>query len=194
MKIFKISTQQFPYPLESLKLDFPYTWFPAELEKVDYPNEPFPESLTDTDLSEFDVAIVRYEEKPIYNYLTHDLVENFPQLIDGFWTVTWELRELTPEEIKERTPPDWVGFNEAISFDSNMIDYEFAANVIHPSIVGKKDLAYSIINTGGLDNFAMAFPLFCFLTGVTQEHRDEWANLAESFNLPADFVAVVRGQ
>jgi hypothetical protein len=74
-----------------------------------------------------------------------------------------------------------------------MINYEFIANDIHPSIVGKKDLAYSIINTGGLDNFAMSFPLFCFLAGVTQEHREEWATLAESFNLPDAFVQVVRG-
>jgi hypothetical protein len=30
--------------------------------------------------------------------------------------------------------------------------------------------------------------------GVTQEHRNEWADKAVEFKLPADFVAVVRGQ
>jgi hypothetical protein len=89
--------------------------------------------------------------------------------------------------------PDWPGFNLAISMDTQMIQYEAAANLVHPSIVGKKDLAYSIITDKGLDNFAAIFPMFCQLANVTQEHREGWAAMAESFDLPAEFVTIVRG-
>lgn len=89
--------------------------------------------------------------------------------------------------------PDWPGFNLAISFDANMVQYEIVANAAHPSIVSKKDLAYSIIADKGLDNFAGIFPLFCQLAQVTPQHREEWAQLAESFSLPVEFVNIVRG-
>lgn len=89
--------------------------------------------------------------------------------------------------------PDWPGFNLAITSDADMIAYEAAANALHPSIVGKKDLAYSIIADKGLDNFASIFPVFCSIANVSQPHREAWATLAESYNLPADFATVIRG-
>jgi hypothetical protein len=100
--------------------------------------------------------------------------------------------EFTSSPIQE-FPPDWPGFNMAIALDTNMIQYEVVANQAHPSIVTKKDLAYSIITDKGLDNFAAIFPMFCQLAGVSPEHREEWATMAESFHLPADFVSIVRG-
>lgn len=98
-----------------------------------------------------------------------------------------------PDPEPQPNPPNWPGFNLAISLDTNMVIYEAVANQVHPSIVGKKDLAYSIIADKGLDNFAAIFPLFCQMAQVTVEHREAWAQMAEGFDLPSDFVAVVRG-
>ena len=97
-----------------------------------------------------------------------------------------------PEPIADPVP-SWVGFNLAISFEQNMINYEAIANTRHPSIVGKKDLAYSFIIDHGVDDFAVAFPLFCQIAEVAQEHRNLWATIAESFDLPSEFVALIRG-
>jgi hypothetical protein len=98
-----------------------------------------------------------------------------------------------PEPYTEPIAPDYLLFNMAISFNVNMIGYEIIANNNHPSIVSKKDLAYSMITDHGIDNFASIFPIFCQLAGVTQIHRDEWAALALFYNLPTDFIDVVKG-
>lgn len=98
-----------------------------------------------------------------------------------------------PAPVVEPVVPNWAGFNAVISFDVNMINYEAVANQAHPSIVSKKDLAYSFVDTKGLDNFAAIFPMFCQIAGVTPEHREQWAALAQEHNLPIEFVEVLRG-
>ncbi len=108
--------------------------------------------------------------------------------------LTWDGILLGVEVIPPPLPtPNWPAFNLAISMDSIMIQYEVAANQVHPSIVSKKDLAYSIIQDKGLDNFAAIFPIFCQIANVAQQHRDDWADLALQYDLPAEFVTIVRG-
>ncbi len=100
---------------------------------------------------------------------------------------------LDPEPIQELPVPNWDGFNLAFSTLPSLLQAEITANQNHPSIVGKKDLAYSMINDHGTDAFALIFPLFCQAGAVDSETRLEWAELAESFNMPSDFISVIRG-
>jgi hypothetical protein len=98
-----------------------------------------------------------------------------------------------PEPIDETPPPNWDGFNLAFSTLPSLLQAELIANQNHPSIVGKKDLAYSMISDHGVGAFSLIFPLFCQAGGVDNDTRIEWAELAMSFNMPADFVSVIRG-
>jgi hypothetical protein len=98
-----------------------------------------------------------------------------------------------PEPIAPAPYQDWPAFNYAMSINTKMIEYEIVANQRHPSIVAKKDLAYSIISDKGLDNFAIVYPLFCQIAEVKQEDKSYWADVAQSFNLPTDFVSLIRG-
>ncbi len=90
-------------------------------------------------------------------------------------------------------PPNWDGFNLAFSTLPSLLQAELIANQNHPSIVGKKDLAYSMISDHGVATFGLIFPLFCQAGGVDNDTRTEWALMAQSFNMPTDFISVIRG-
>jgi len=50
------------------------------------------------------------------------------------------------------------------------------------------------VQSGNLANFAATFNSVCTAGGATQLQRDAWADTArDTYNLPADFVAAVRG-
>lgn len=42
-------------------------------------------------------------------------------------------------------------------------------------------------------NFAAYWQSFCLAFDVSPEHRNEWATLAERFDLPQEFIDVIRG-
>jgi hypothetical protein len=52
---------------------------------------------------------------------------------------------------------------------------------------------YSKVAEYGASQFKPYFYLFCSLTQVAVEHRQEWAIAAEGFNLPIEFLEVLRG-
>jgi hypothetical protein len=174
--LIKISTQTYPYSFHSLRNDYPNTSFPLDLSSID--------------LSDFDAAIVVTAPEPIYNSETHHLVKDLqPQLIDDVWTIGWSV-----EPLPEPAPsPNWTGFNAALTTNQAKISYDLALVSVNPTLAGKLDLAYLMITSHGMENFNQLFPLYCQTAGVIQDHRDEWADLAETNNLPLDFVNTIRG-
>lgn len=87
IKINQDGTQQYPYSFLQLKNDNSQVSFPSVPT-----NELLAEwgmfSVVETQL-QFDEAIQRYEEAT-------------PTLIDGVWTQTWNIIELTTEELAQR--------------------------------------------------------------------------------------------
>ena len=76
----------YPFNLSQLKWQFQNTSFP----EVDV--------LETMDLSEYGVYPVKSTPYPVYNILTHGVVENNPQLVDGEWVQTFVVYEKTDKE------------------------------------------------------------------------------------------------
>jgi hypothetical protein len=174
--LIRLSDEKYPYTLYDLQQDYPNTSFPVDLK--------------DFYLEDYNAAEVITAEPPTYNPETHRLfLASHPDLVNGVWVLGWVTEPLpTPPPT-----PNWISFNAALTTNAAKVSYDLALVTINPTLAGKLDLAYLMITTHGLDNFSQIFPLYCQLAGVTQAHRDEWADLAVNCDLPAEFVDIIRG-
>ncbi|AFY60351.1 hypothetical protein [Synechococcus sp. PCC 6312] len=94
----------------------------------------------------------------------------------------------------ETAPPNWDGFNGAILSDVRLNQVQGAALSVAPAAAIALPAALSQVSTNGVTAFGLVFGAVCGAGGATTEDRQAWADLAESCNLPAEFVAVVRGE
>ena len=79
-------------------LKYPYGL--KELQK-DHPNTSFPKKLNDDLMAIYDAFPVFPIEKPSFNPSQKKCVEGMPQFINNEWTQTWQLVDLTQEELQE---------------------------------------------------------------------------------------------
>lgn len=77
-------------------IKYPYSIF--QLYK-DNPQTSFPEKPSDALLEEFGVFSVDPTQFPSYDSMTERVEEGMPELINGKWTQTWKIIELSEEEI-----------------------------------------------------------------------------------------------
>jgi hypothetical protein len=92
--------------------------------------------------------------------------------------------------------PNWDSFNFTLFTDPAFIAYGLGAQGVNPYLVPALVERYGQIAKLGLQGsgFANYFIAFCNSLQVSLEHRGTWANLAGSFNLPGDFVQLIRGE
>ena len=76
---------------------FPYNI--GDLNKEN-PNVSFPSPITENALAAFDVYPVTPTEAPEYNNKTHRVRQGV-ELIDGVWTQTWSLQELSEQQASD---------------------------------------------------------------------------------------------
>lgn len=81
---------QYPYPLDQLRRDYPNTSFPAQLGAAL--------------LAEYGVYPVALTAQPAFDAATQCINELAPVQVDGVWTQQWTVRDLTPGELKARVP------------------------------------------------------------------------------------------
>ena len=62
-----------------------------------------------------------------------------------------------------------------------------------PTVAIAVPTALAQVLTNGVESFAIVFTAFCQYGNVSSEQRGIWAAIAEYFNLPTEFVDVVRG-
>jgi len=100
-----------------------------------------------------------------------------------------------PVPVVEQPVPNWDGFNAVLIQDPA---YHEAVGKVRasprPGLDTPVVVALSQVSTNGVASFALAFPPFCYFGEVSTEQRNTWADLAQSFNLPGDFVNIVRGE
>jgi len=126
-------------------------------------------------------------DPPSYNPQTQSVVSSWEVDVSALeYRQAWTIIDNPPV-------PDWDGFNLTFTLLPSLLQAEVTANQNHPSITGKKDDAYAMIDTHGVGAFGLIFPLFCQAGQVSTETRIEWATLAESFNMPQDFIDIIRG-
>lgn len=80
--------ETFPYSLSSLKKD--------------YPNVSMPKNLDESVLAQFDVFKISYEPRPVISESTQKITQKTnPELVEGVWTLGWDVIEKTELEKTE---------------------------------------------------------------------------------------------
>ena len=102
-------------------------------------------------------------------------------------------RNLVEPSYSLNTESDWDSFNAYILSDAAFNQATGAVFALSPSVAIALPSALAQVTTNGVTAFNLVFTNFCLIGQVSPEQRDTWADIAESFNLPSDFVAVVRG-
>lgn len=98
-----------------------------------------------------------------------------------------------PEPIVEVPAPDWDGFNAAMLANPEFNQFTGIVLQLAPVVALGIPAALAQVSSNGVNAFGLVYSAFCQIGGVQQSQKDYWADLAESFNLPTDFVAIVRG-
>jgi hypothetical protein len=89
--------------------------------------------------------------------------------------------------------PDWDGFNGAMLQDVAFNQTTGAVMGVAPSVALALPAALAQVSTNGVNAFGLVFNAFCAAGSVSVVQRSEWASIAETYSLPADFVNIVRG-
>ena len=79
-----------------------YPAFLVDIRKA-HPNTSFPKNLDGLDLSSFGVVTVADVDQPSYNANTQTVAEGDPVLVDGTWTQTWSVSNLSDEQVAANT-------------------------------------------------------------------------------------------
>jgi hypothetical protein len=100
-----------------------------------------------------------------------------------------------PEPIEPEPYQDWPNFSLYLFGHPAFVAYGVAANSVNPWMLPAVVERYGRVLPEGLaeSNFPFYWNIFCQSLGVTAEHRNEWADMAETFNLRPDFVTLLRG-
>jgi hypothetical protein len=77
--------------------------------------------------------------------------------------------------------------------DSMFKSYRDAVRAIDGDLNAALFNAYALIERNGVGAFTLVWGQWTQLSGITTENRETIATVAESFNLPIEFVEVVRG-
>jgi hypothetical protein len=103
--------------------------------------------------------------------------------------------EIVPdlEPVVEPPTPNWDGFNSYMLTDTDFNTYYGTGLTVAPAVTTSIPTALAQVSTNGVNSFNLTFNGFCNAVSVTTTHRNSWADVAESYHLPADFVSVIRG-
>lgn len=92
-------------------------------------------------------------------------------------------------------PANWDAFNATLLADVRLNQVCGAATQAGAFLaVAGLPTALGQVATNGLASFALVFGRVCEVGGATAQDRDGWAAIAEACNLPAEFVAAIRGE
>jgi hypothetical protein len=128
-------------------------------------------------------------DPPEYDTETEDLTSEYVVDIQRLeyrqeWTVTTKPIVITPS---------WDGFNEYMLTNSMFKNYRDVVRAIDGDLNAALFNAYALIERNGVSAFSLVWGVWTQLSGITTENRETIATVAESFNLPVEFVEVVRG-
>lgn len=103
--------------------------------------------------------------------------------------------EVIPDPMPEVAPPapDWDGFNAAMLSNTEFNQITGVVLNLAPTVALGIPAALAQVSTNGVTAFGLVFNAFCQIGNVSISQRETWATIAGSFNLPVEFVSVVRG-
>jgi hypothetical protein len=98
-----------------------------------------------------------------------------------------------PVPVVEEPVPDWDGFNAYMLTDTTFRSYRDMVRTVDGDLNSALFNAYSLVVTNGIGAFSLVWGAWVGASGITTEHREAIAVVAESCSLPAEFVTVIRG-
>ena len=98
-----------------------------------------------------------------------------------------------PEPVVEPPVPDWDSFNAYMLSDSMFKSYRDTVRTADRELNSALFDAYGLVATNGVAAFSLVWGIWCTASGITVADKEIIATTAEGFNLPSDFVAVIRG-
>lgn len=110
--------------------------------RSEFPNVSFPSSISDTDLEGHGVYPIQ-SVAPEYDSATQEVTEGQPEQRDGLWYQTWEVRDLTAEEIAEHRKsmiPESVTMRQCriALLDAGLLDAVKSSIVTMPGTDGER--------------------------------------------------------
>lgn len=111
----------------------------------------------------------------------------------GQWAwIGKEWIDVTPQPVASQT--NWDGFALWAMADADLAAVFATAQASAPLAASALTTTLLQVQQGNLANFTAAFNAVCAAGGATTAQRNAWADKAQNdFYLPADFVAIVRG-
>ena len=89
--------------------------------------------------------------------------------------------------------PNWDGFNAAMLANTEFNQVIGVVLGLVPTVALGLPAALAHVSTNGVTAFALVFNAFCQIGNGSSEQKETWATIAENFNLPVEFVEIVRG-
>lgn len=131
---------------------------------------------------------------PDFSAFTNPTLPVLQQSWQGFLD-SGEVLEVIPDPVPVVEPPtpNWDGFNAYMLTDTDFNTYYGTGLTVAPAVTTSIPTALAQVSTNGINSFNLTFNGFCNAVSVTATHRNGWADVAESYHLPADFVSVIRG-
>lgn len=92
-------------------------------------------------------------------------------------------------------PPaiDWDSFNGYMLTDATFKTYRDAVRLIDGDLNSALFDTYGLVATNGVGAFSLVWGSWVAVSAISAVDKEAIAVVAESFNLPGDFVAVIRG-
>lgn len=98
-----------------------------------------------------------------------------------------------PEPVVEPPVPDWDSFNAYMLSDSMFKGYRDTVRTADGELNSALFDAYGLVATNGVAAFSLVWGgIWVPVSGITVADREVIAGVAEGFNLPSEFVAVIR--
>jgi len=98
-----------------------------------------------------------------------------------------------PEPVVEPPTPDWDSFNAYMLSDSMFKGYRDTVRTADGELNSALFDAYGLVATNGVAAFSLVWGgIWVPVSGITVADREVIAGVAEGFNLPSEFVAVIR--
>jgi len=150
----------------------------------------------------------RNDDNPILgldpDYLVLDKIESpqpeydpSTQTIREEWVIAFETLEYRQEWIIEpivvAPVEDWPSFNTYMLTSPLFRARRDIVRPIDPELNSALYDAYALVERNGVEAFALIWAYWCQLSGIPPEEKEVLAQVAESLNLPSDFVALLRG-
>lgn len=124
---------------------------------------------------------------PSYDPETQAVSSQYVVDINAFeYRQEWTVSDLPPQ-------PQWDTFNVYMLSDATFKAYRDTVRSVDGDLNAALFNAYGVVATNGVNAFANVWAVWTQISGITAQDKHAIADVAESYNLPTDFVAIIAG-